>query len=119
MKCFNHRELDAIAVCKHCGRALCFGCLAEVGGVAACKGRCESDVESHNDLTARARSTYQKGSSNSLKLALFCGLIGIIMFGSGVLSGYPNGIIPTLFGVVFLLGAGLFAHSARRWKQRD
>ena len=41
MKCFNHRELDAIAVCKHCGKAVCSQCLADTGGGIACRGDCE------------------------------------------------------------------------------
>lgn len=44
MKCFNHRELDAIAVCMRCGRAVCSGCLAEVDGVTACRERCEAGI---------------------------------------------------------------------------
>jgi hypothetical protein len=119
MKCFNHRELDAIAVCRHCGKAVCFECLAEVDGVAACKCRCEQSVANINDLTFRARSTYQKGSANSLKVAFFCGAMGVVMLGSGLLADRPNGSVPILFGVIFLIVAGLYVHSARRWKQRD
>jgi hypothetical protein len=48
MKCFNHRELDAIAVCKHCGRAMCADCASEIEGMIACRNRCETAVTARN-----------------------------------------------------------------------
>src|SRR5262249_54137422 len=44
MKCFNHREADALAVCKHCCRALCHECVAEIQGAVSCRGDCEKHV---------------------------------------------------------------------------
>ena len=122
MKCFNHRELDAIAVCKHCGRGVCPTCATEVGTATACKGRCEADVAAINDLMMRGRTAYQKGSATHYKLAVFCGLMGVIMGGFGFMvrsEGSPAWGVFFLFGLVFLLGAGMFTHSARRLQQRD
>ena len=55
MKCFTHRSLDAVAVCRSCGRALCPDCISEVGLSCACKSRCESDVARFNEMLTRAR----------------------------------------------------------------
>ena len=41
MKCFIHQPVDAVGVCRVCGRALCHDCTAEVSDVLCCKGRCE------------------------------------------------------------------------------
>ena len=45
MKCIQHSEHDAVAVCLACGRALCPQCVAFSGDAAACAGRCESTVD--------------------------------------------------------------------------
>ena len=41
MRCFVHHEVEAVGICRACGRALCPDCTAEVEGAVACKGRCE------------------------------------------------------------------------------
>ena len=46
MKCIQHAEHDAVAVCTACGRALCPQCVVFPGDAAACNGRCENVVES-------------------------------------------------------------------------
>ena len=37
MKCNNHKESDAIAVCTFCGRGLCSECAHEIQGKMYCK----------------------------------------------------------------------------------
>ena len=73
-------------------------------------------------MMTRANAAYQKGSVNHYKLAVFCGLMGVIMGGFGFMvrsEGSPAWVVFFLFGLVFLLGAGMFTHSARRLQQRD
>jgi len=41
MKCFNHNSTDAVAVCAHCGRALCPGCIpSPPPSRLVCSGEC-------------------------------------------------------------------------------
>ena len=44
MKCFYHRDIEAVGICKSCNRGLCGDCAAEIGEGLACKGRCEDTV---------------------------------------------------------------------------
>lgn len=37
MKCYNHHDRDAFAVCKACGKALCLECAEEHKGFYVCK----------------------------------------------------------------------------------
>ena len=53
MKCFYHRDKDAIGICKSCSRALCQECAAEFPKGIACKGRCEEDVRAVIELIER------------------------------------------------------------------
>ena len=38
MKCYNHHDRDAFAVCKSCGKALCLECAEEYKNTFVCKG---------------------------------------------------------------------------------
>lgn len=104
MKCFNHRELDAIAVCKHCGKAVCSNCVADVKGVMACKSRCEAEVLAHQEFL----------SSSNRHLAFQVPLnkwLGYFMIGAAVtLAGFGVWVMATQSGergfVGFLLGTG-------------
>ena len=46
MKCFNHPDREAVALCTHCRRALCVMCLTTASNDRiACLNRCEASVE--------------------------------------------------------------------------
>jgi hypothetical protein len=85
MKCYNHPGIDAVAVCRSCGRALCQDCTTEVGLSCSCKGRCESIVATMNDLVQRGRTAYQKTSTLQLRNAIFVILLGIVFIALAVI----------------------------------
>lgn len=37
MKCVNHLEKDALAICNYCGKSICSECFVEIKGEAYCK----------------------------------------------------------------------------------
>jgi hypothetical protein len=53
MRCYVHRDADAVGVCRSCGRGLCPACAAEVGTALACLRRCEEDVRQLTDALRR------------------------------------------------------------------
>ena len=119
MKCFNHRELDAIAVCKHCSRGICPQCVAEVGVSMACKGRCEAEVATLNDLVQRGKSAYAKASESYVKTAIFTGLFGSAFVVFGLQPDNRASAICLTMGVLLLVSSGLYLHSAKRYRSRD
>jgi hypothetical protein len=44
MRCYNHRDRDAVGLCKSCGKGLCDECQTDLGQGLACKNRCEETV---------------------------------------------------------------------------
>jgi hypothetical protein len=44
MKCFYHRERDALGICKSCLKGICDECAIGVGNSLACKERYEAEV---------------------------------------------------------------------------
>lgn len=53
MKCFHHREADAVGLCKACNKGICGECAAEVGMGLACRDTCVEQVRLVNELVAR------------------------------------------------------------------
>jgi hypothetical protein len=123
MKCFNHAAVDAVAVCKGCGRALCRECVVEVGRSCSCRNRCEADVATHNDLVERGRTAYQKTSATYFRSGIFTLLLGVmfLLIGlAGVSKGTEGawGYFPLVMGFVFAGWAVSHFVSAKRLGQK-
>lgn len=123
MKCFYHPTVDAVALCKSCNRALCSGCIAEVGLSCSCRNRCETDVATLNDLVERGRTAYQKTSAAYFRSGLFTFLLGSVFLLLGVF-GVASGTEGE-WGYFFLIMGLLFAGwgisqfvSAKRMSQK-
>jgi hypothetical protein len=120
MKCFYHPNVDAVGVCKSCGRALCRDCITEVGLSCSCKGRCESVVATMNDLVVRGGSAYQKSGALQIRNGILITLLGGLFAVPGFLNGDNS---PWTY---FMIGAGIiFAimglssiYSGVRFKQK-
>lgn len=102
MRCFYHGDLEAVAVCKSCGRGVCHDCTSEVGTGTACRNRCETDVEALNDMIERGKTTHQKASSTYSRNGLFGILSGAVFMGVGVFE-FDGGML-YFFGIL----GGLF-----------
>ncbi len=111
MKCFNHPTVDAVAICKSCGRGLCRDCIVEVGLGCSCRNRCENDVAALNDLVERGRTVYQKSSTNHFWSGVFLSLMGVFFLLLGVstvaTSDQPVGGILWLFMGIIFTGWGI------------
>lgn len=124
MKCFNHRELDAIAVCRHCGRALCPACVAESAGMSACKGRCEAEVAAIHSETQLSLHSYVSMIPMFRVVAFLAypvGVVGVSVGCYALVMGIGGRVEPTMFVVVGvgLIAAGhFFRQLAREFKRR-
>lgn len=65
MKCFYSPEQDAVGLCKHCARALCLDCHAEIQGLLACKGHCEAEVQLIHDTEQSRRQVLGRVGSDT------------------------------------------------------
>jgi hypothetical protein len=74
MKCTNHPEKDAVAVCRACGRGICGECCAFVQDTAACTNRCETRVDAMVALQARndrVQASFEAGQITDESLLLY------------------------------------------------
>jgi hypothetical protein len=87
MNCFYHRDRVAVGGCKSCGKGLCPECAVDLQKGLACRGRCETDVQSVIDLvdrniklmpqTARLLESGRKVKSSASVFNLVTGLVFI------------------------------------------
>ncbi len=104
MRCFYHGDVEAVALCKSCSRALCRECCSDTGKSAACRSRCEEDVLALDEMIERGRSAYQKTSGAYTRSGLFILVLGIAFSIIGIL-GFRGDGEPVMFLVVM---GGLF-----------
>jgi hypothetical protein len=53
MRCFYHKDKDAVGSCKSCGKGLCVECAVDLGKGLACRGRCEESARAIIELVDR------------------------------------------------------------------
>lgn len=116
MRCYYHRDVEAIATCRSCCRGLCDACTAEVNKASACRGRCEADVAAVHALLARSDSAFTTAGRQLRIAAFICVLFaGLFVF----LSRRPLYSFATWLllpaALVLLIGAALLVLNARRY----
>jgi hypothetical protein len=78
VKCFNHHENEAVAICKNCQKALCDGCAADVGNGIACRDTCEQRVLALNALQRKGENALKRSSRTMYGCAAFLFLMGVV-----------------------------------------
>ena len=124
MKCFNHRELDAIAVCMRCGRALCSECIGDVGGMVACLGRCEPGIAATLQLLQSSRQRIELQAPVYRWLAYFLYVIGVGSLGFAAFVGFsgnfgpPEGLLVG-WGLIAVIGGVVSHRHAKTLQSKD
>ena len=91
MKCYYHPEVDAVATCTSCGKAICQSCAVDVAGRLYCQQCLASGITAKSRLV----ETTPTNSLAIVSLALgILGLLGCACGGSigGILFGAPASI---------------------------
>jgi len=121
MKCFYHRDCDAIALCYWCNRGLCPVCAAEVGDRLACRGRCESAVarairvgEASTLMVEHSEQTHGVARLANFGLAAFVLVVGVIVAALGYERRFDAPALLRLGCVVVVFGL-LLVIVAFRW----
>lgn len=111
MKCFYHPEIEAVAICKNCHKAICKDCLVEVQNGVACKdsiNNCVTEVERLNRFLERSKIMAERTSTSFSRTIMFVGFLGLFFFLFGFVSivldpsRFWVHLLPLILGVVFL-----------------
>ena len=98
MKCYVHPDMDAIATCTECGKAVCETCAVDVGGRVHCQQCLAAGVPVQH-------ATVERTPTNPLAIiSLALGILGLI----GCCCG------GTIGGLIFGLPAAITGWIARK-----
>ncbi|QFT21285.1 hypothetical protein FIV02_06790 [Pseudomonas sp. THAF187a] len=108
MQCHNH-EIQAVATCKNCYKAICRDCLSLVNGICACKNSCEQAVTDLEEYLSLSKQSIKKISNTYKNGAIFnfiCGLVFLIIGIAPVITGSNYGVtIFAVLGLAFFYGS--------------
>lgn len=119
MRCYYHRDVDAVATCRNCCRGLCEGCTADVNKMSACRGRCEADVAAVQALLARSDSAFTTAARQMRIAAFICVLFAALFVALAQRMPHPMItwlLLPAAF--VLLIGAALLVVTSKRYESR-
>jgi hypothetical protein len=108
MKCYYHRDHDAVGLCKSCEKGLCPECAVDLGKGLACRDRCELEakalialVEKNIQMTGKASAMLRMGKQTYLLSAIFFIVLGGV-FGAWGLLTEPRLDFPVFMGAIFM-----------------
>ncbi|PCJ65377.1 MAG: hypothetical protein COA73_02565 [Candidatus Hydrogenedentota bacterium] len=101
MKCYNHDDVDAVGICKHCQKGLCKECIEEVDGSLACKVSCVEEVETLNYIVNRSKNMVKHAGSQWNPAIIGSFVFGVFFFGLGFRSEGMLSMAMYIFGLGF------------------
>jgi hypothetical protein len=79
MKCYQHHDKPAVAVCRHCGKATCQDCNKDTGQGIACSQDCANELQETASLQQRLKQSLGVGVNAPMPASIptyfFFGLI--------------------------------------------
>ena len=120
MKCFNHPDVDATAICTHCGLAVCAKCITRSkSGRAVCSTTCSAALERYEQAFL---SMHLKGLSGfriigylTISSALVLACFGFVALHDGI---WPLAALCFAFTAIFVvIGAVVFRMVKRKERE--
>lgn len=91
MQCYRHIARDAIAVCRHCGKAACADCSEDTGQGIACSAGCAAEIQASYQLKGRLLQSFGVGSEPPLPSSvLMYAIFGLILLAVGIYLTYTR-----------------------------
>lgn len=116
MRCFNHPDSEAVAICKHCGRGICRDCVIDTGCGLACSPACEEEVKSVHVMISRSKKMYPIAAKNQSRTAIWLVLTAALFIALGLLirDDFRFTAFFIGMGVVMLLGSAFAFLNSRK-----
>lgn len=102
MKCFTHRSVDAVGLCKICQKGVCESCAVDLGYALACRGACETEAAQIHSQVLTSRKLLAAQKRNRYLMPMFLGGMGLLFILSDAVSGRFSWFA-TGFGGLFML----------------
>lgn len=117
MNCFNHNELSAIGICKHCNKGICQNCLSDTGNGLTCKGHCTKEVIAINKLIEYNKKVVKGTSGNWKSSAILFIAMGCLFILTTVLYFGKFDPFFSLMGTIFLVYGFYVLQKGRSYKE--
>lgn len=110
MRCHRHGDREAVAICKHCMKALCPECVVEASGATACSDACAREIAVAHAVLRRSGASMELQRAGPLFVAVFLMLSGLGFTGYGVLrASHLQGFLIGTGALFALSGAAVYA----------
>ncbi len=91
MRCFRHKESQAIAVCRNCGKAACPDCCDDTGHGVVCSPSCSEELWQTYRLNSRLKQSLGIGSSPPMPVSVsMYAYFGLILLAVGIYLSYTR-----------------------------
>jgi hypothetical protein len=90
MKCYVHRDVDAIGVCSECGQGVCDSCAVRIGGKLYCKTDADSVFSPRRKEENQAVERPMRAQLASVFFVLY-GVFGVVLGIVVVVGGFASG----------------------------
>ena len=109
MKCLSHKA-EAIAICSHCGRAVCDECAHSIQAERiTCSAHCATAL-TRNEIALQAM--LQQGKQNAKASAFYCYLCGALSAIAAVTAWF---MLPSPFLILFTGGCAIVLTASGVW----
>lgn len=113
MKCYNHHDRDAFAICQYCGKGLCLECLDTKNDSILCKNSKTCAIKS--DLVNQAYNQLSNNKNIFLAIGILFVIFGII----GLIMSLPLiANIPGVVGITFVIIGIIYIKNAYSMKNK-
>jgi multisubunit Na+/H+ antiporter MnhB subunit len=106
MRCFVHRDVEAVGTCRGCSKGVCAECVVDLGHSISCRGACEAKAQALHTQSMQSGVLLRAQRRNRfLAPALFIVMgIAIVLFAGGGGAPFNYGTVMgggfILFGIV-------------------
>jgi hypothetical protein len=109
MNCFNHQNVNAVALCKNCSKGICRECIEEFENGVACKETCVEQAKGITRLIAKNVKCNSKYDADYSKITLGSATFTFLFGSAFLLFGFFSQSRVQLFlitlGIIFLLSS--------------
>jgi hypothetical protein len=105
MICYNHRDKQAVAICKNCNKAICEECAIPDENGFACSEKCHQEITLAHAMYEKAKMAYGLKPGRMPLTTIFLIVAGIpfALFGTfELLSGKSFGYFSLTMGIIFI-----------------
>lgn len=120
MRCYRHRDAEAVGVCGGCMKGVCDACGASTpGGLLSCCEACARRIEENEQLRGRLATARQQQRFNVWLGPGLHIVLGALFLGYGIERYGPELGLVTMLGAAFMGYGVLLGWRVWKWSRQQ